>query len=154
MNDDVTVLLVALISTSLGSTTQILILLAKPERNNMSKQAIASAVRQVVAVAASVYGVLSASISQLHLPPAISAVLTAAGPIVLAVEHYVADPSTGTEPVVQALDASPEIRKLVAEAKTEIARFANDARVYVTAPASAPVPPAVPAAPVAPVVAL
>jgi hypothetical protein len=62
----------------------------------MTTQSIASVVRQVLAVLVSVYGVLSATVSSLHVPPAVSAVLTAFGPVLLAVEHYVGDPSTGT----------------------------------------------------------
>lgn len=65
----------------------------------MNKQSLASVVRQAAAVLVSVYGVLTASVSALHLPPAVSAVLTAVGPIILVVEHYVGDPSTGTTPV-------------------------------------------------------
>ena len=59
-------------------------------------QRIASIARQVVAVLATIYGILTASVTALHLPPAVSAALVAAGPIILAVEHYVSDPSTGT----------------------------------------------------------
>jgi hypothetical protein len=59
-------------------------------------QRYASIARQVLAVLSTVFGVLTASVSALHLPPAVSAILTAAGPVILAVEHYVSDPSTGT----------------------------------------------------------
>jgi hypothetical protein len=62
----------------------------------MTVQSVSSVVRQVLAVLVSVYGVLSASVTALHLPPAVSAILTAFGPVLLTVEHYVGDPSTGT----------------------------------------------------------
>jgi hypothetical protein len=55
----------------------------------MTLQAVSSVARQVLAVLVSVYGVLSASVAQLHLPPAVSAVLTAFGPVILAIEHAV-----------------------------------------------------------------
>jgi hypothetical protein len=71
-------------------------------------QSVASVVRQVLAVLVSVYGVLSASISQLHLPPAVSAALTAFGPVLLTVEHYVSDPSTGT-PVTTTTTTTPVV---------------------------------------------
>lgn len=64
----------------------------------MNTQRIASIVRQVVAVLVSIYGVLSATVSALHLPVAVSAILTAAGPVIMALEHYLSDPSTGTPP--------------------------------------------------------
>jgi hypothetical protein len=62
----------------------------------MTTQSVASIIRQVLAVLVSVYGVLSATVSSLHVPPAVSAILTAFGPVLLAVEHFVGDPSTGT----------------------------------------------------------
>ena len=62
----------------------------------VTKQSFASIVRQILAVAGIVMGVLTASVSSLHLPVAISSILTVAGSVLLAIEHYVADPSTGT----------------------------------------------------------
>lgn len=62
----------------------------------MTVQSIASIVRQVLAVVAVVFGVLTASVSALHLPPAVSTALATIGGILLTVEHYVSDPSTGT----------------------------------------------------------
>lgn len=60
-----------------------------------NKQSIASIARQVLAVLGIVFGVLTASVSSLHLPTAVSAVLTVGGTLVLALEHYLSDPSTG-----------------------------------------------------------
>ena len=64
----------------------------------MTTQQISSIVRQVLAVLVTVYGILSATQQSLHLPTAVSAVLVAFGPIMLSLEHYLSDPSTGTAP--------------------------------------------------------
>lgn len=62
----------------------------------VNTQQISSILRQLLGIVATVFGVLTASTSSLHLPVAISSILTAAGPIILTVEHYLSDPSTGT----------------------------------------------------------
>src|ERR1035437_3460296 len=62
-------------------------------------QSVASTIRQVLAVLVSIYGVLTASISQLHLPVPVSTVLVAVAPIIFGIEHYLSDPSTGTSVV-------------------------------------------------------
>lgn len=62
----------------------------------MTVQAISSIVRQVLAVLVSIYGVLTAVVPALHLPVAVSTALTAFGPTMLLLEHYLSDPSTGT----------------------------------------------------------
>jgi hypothetical protein len=62
----------------------------------MNTQQITSVARQVVAVLAAVAGILTASVTQLHLPTSVSTVLVAFGGILLTVEHYLGDPSTGT----------------------------------------------------------
>ena len=64
----------------------------------MTEQRIASIVRQVLAVLVTIYGILSATQSALHLPVAVSTALVAFGPVILTVEHYLSDPSTGTTP--------------------------------------------------------
>ena len=64
----------------------------------MTVQAFASIARQVLAIAAVVMGALTAALNGIHLPPAVSTVLVAAGSVILAIEHYVGDPSTGTTP--------------------------------------------------------
>lgn len=61
-----------------------------------AEQRIASVIRQVCAIAAIVFGALTQAVGALHLSPAVSAVLVAAGGAVLAIEHYVSDPSTGS----------------------------------------------------------
>jgi hypothetical protein len=72
----------------------------------MTLQSLSSVLRQILAILVSVYGVLSASITQLHLPPAVSTILVAFGPLILAIEHYVGDPSTGT-PTVTTTTTAP-----------------------------------------------
>jgi hypothetical protein len=62
----------------------------------MNVQQVAAILRQVFAIAAVVVGALTSSVSAIHLPPAVSSVLVAAGGVILAIEHYVSDPSTGT----------------------------------------------------------
>ena len=62
----------------------------------MTQQRIASIARQGLALLGVIMGVLTASVSQLHLPVAVSAAITVGGAVLLAVEHFVSDPSTGT----------------------------------------------------------
>jgi hypothetical protein len=62
----------------------------------MSAQSIASIARQVLAIAGIAMGVVTASVTTLHLPTAVSSILVVAGGVILAIEHYVADPSTGS----------------------------------------------------------
>jgi hypothetical protein len=62
----------------------------------LNTQSISAIARQVLAIVGIIFGVLTASVSSLHLPIAVSTVLTVGGTIILAIEHYVGDPSTGT----------------------------------------------------------
>jgi hypothetical protein len=62
----------------------------------MTVQSLAAIARQVIAIAAVVMGALTSALSGIHLPPAISTALVVAGAVILAIEHYVGDPSTGT----------------------------------------------------------
>lgn len=64
----------------------------------MTTQQLGSYLRQALAIVGVVFGVLTASVTQLHLPAAVSTVLVVGGSVILAVEHYVSDPSTGTTP--------------------------------------------------------
>lgn len=61
----------------------------------MTPQSVAAVIRQVLAIAAVVMGALTSALSGIHLPPAVSAVLAAGGLVLLNVEHYLSDPSTG-----------------------------------------------------------
>lgn len=89
-----------------------------------TKQSVASVGRQVIAILASVYGVLSASVSQLHLPPVVSGILTATGPLILAVEHWVSDPSTGNAAaVIDAVAAEPDAARIEGLVRASIAKI-------------------------------
>lgn len=68
----------------------------------MTTQQIASITRQVLSVLVSVLGVLTVTVNALHLPAKyawVSGILVAWAPVLLTLEHYLGDPSTGT-PVV------------------------------------------------------
>ena len=75
---------------------------------DLNTQRIASVVRQVLAVAAVVVGILSAPSVESFLPGYMSAILASLGGIVLAIEHYVSDPSTGTTPAASAVSNKSE----------------------------------------------
>ena len=64
----------------------------------MTVQSIASIARQVVAIAAVAMGAVTAALPSLGLPSDVSSVLIAAGGAIVAIEHYVSDPSTGSTP--------------------------------------------------------
>jgi hypothetical protein len=57
-------------------------------------QRITAVFRQIAAYAAVVLG----AIPQLNLPNSVRVPLVSVGGIILAIEHYVSDPSTGTPP--------------------------------------------------------
>jgi hypothetical protein len=61
-----------------------------------TKQSVASIARQVLAILVVIMGVVTASVSGLHLPVAVSTALVIIGGSLVAVEHYLSDPSTGT----------------------------------------------------------
>jgi hypothetical protein len=65
----------------------------------VNTQSLASILRQGLAVLGVLFGVLTQSIGGLHLPVAISSVLAIGGAVILAIEHYVGDTSTGTPTV-------------------------------------------------------
>ena len=74
----------------------------------INTQRLAAVARQVLALAAITFGVLTQSDTALHLPLAISSVLAIAGSVIIAIEHYVGDPSTGT-PAVTPPQAVPSL---------------------------------------------
>jgi len=87
-------------------------------------QSVASIARQVLAVAVSVYGVLTQNIAALHIPAAAATVLIAFGPTLLAIEHYVSDPSTGNAvKVTETPQAVAASAKVIADAKAELAKL-------------------------------
>ena len=53
--------------------------------------------RLVAAAIVSAYGILSSvdHLNGLHLPVALAAILTSAAPVMLALQHYLSDPTTG-----------------------------------------------------------
>lgn len=67
----------------------------------MNTQSVTSVARQVLAIISVAMGVVTASVTSLHLPTAVSSILVVVGGVLLAIEHYVADPSTGTAVVGQ-----------------------------------------------------
>lgn len=123
----------------------------------MTLQQISSVVRQIVAVVATIFGVLTATIPALHLPVAVSAILTAWGPVILGLEHYLSDPSTGnllpapapppasassaSSPMVTAGQLAEQITALINRLEADLAP---------SAPAKAPIPPPPPAPPAPP----
>lgn len=60
----------------------------------INPQQIASILRQAAAIAM----VVIAALDTISMPAAVRGVLTAVGGAILAVEHYVGDPSTGNPP--------------------------------------------------------
>jgi hypothetical protein len=64
----------------------------------LNTQRLGSIARQTLAIVGIVFGVLTQSDSALHLPPVVSAWLGVGGVAILAIEHYVGDPSTGSTP--------------------------------------------------------
>lgn len=79
----------------------------------MTTQQIGSYIRQALAILGIIFGVLTASVTTLHLPVAVSSILVVAGAVILAIEHYVSDPSTGTPtptvPVVAPVPVVPPV---------------------------------------------
>jgi hypothetical protein len=73
----------------------------------MTVQSVASIFRQILAIAGIVFSVLTQSVTALHLSASESAILGVAGALILAIEHYVADPSTGTTATGAPTPATP-----------------------------------------------
>ena len=71
----------------------------------VNTQSLASIARQGLAILGIVFGILTQSVTTLHLPVAVSAWLGVGGVVILAIEHYVGDPSTGTTPETPAKSA-------------------------------------------------
>jgi len=62
----------------------------------MSTQQISSILRQIASILLVVMGILTAALQGIHLPTAVSTVMTAVGGGLMWIEHYVGDTSTGT----------------------------------------------------------
>jgi hypothetical protein len=72
-------------------------------------QRISSLGRQALAIAGIVFAILTQSDSALHLSPVVSAWMGVGGAVILAVEHYVSDPSTGSTTAVPTPVAPKEV---------------------------------------------
>lgn len=95
---------------------------------NVNSQQIASILRQILAVTALVVGPLTAAVPSMHLPVAISGIITFIGGLIMTIEHYVSDPSTGnTTPASgTVLTVDPEVvRSAVKEAVTNATKGGN-----------------------------
>lgn len=99
--------------------------------------------RIVLAGLVSVYGVVSAAdkTGGIHLPTAVSAVLVAAAPLMLALQHYLSDPSTGTPPAPSSAVPDPTAPSQLADrsldeiVRAEVAKTVGQHAAVVTAPA-------------------
>lgn len=102
----------------------------------MTPQSIASVARQVLALAGIVMGALTQAVSALHLAVGFSSILAAGGAVLLAVEHYVADPSTGNAAGVNTAltTAVPVLGHAEADAEAFIAKI----RAALSAPQTPP----------------
>lgn len=82
----------------------------------VNTQQISSILRQILAYVSIAFGILTQAVSGIHLPVAMSTVLTVIGGVLINVEHYVSDPSTGTpaSPVAAAPVAVVSAPKAVA----------------------------------------
>jgi hypothetical protein len=89
-----------------------------------STQSKASLARQALSVLVSVYGVLTTHGVINHLPAWASGILIAFAPVLLTVEHWLGDPSTGNaKAVVTAVEKEPIVTRLSDEARVELARL-------------------------------
>jgi multidrug transporter EmrE-like cation transporter len=68
---------------------------------NITTQSAAAIFRQFLAILGIIFGILTQSVKALHLSPVVSAWLGIGGVVILAIEHYVGDPSTGTATTTQ-----------------------------------------------------
>jgi hypothetical protein len=75
----------------------------------VNSQQLASIARQGLAILGIVFGVLTQSVGSLHLPVAVSTALAIGGTVILAIEHYVSDPSTGSTTTGPTPNAPPVV---------------------------------------------
>lgn len=108
-----------------------------------TNQATASIVRQIGAVCGIVAAALTQSVSAIHMPASFSITLGSISGLLLAVEHYVGDPSTGTTPTPPAATetvSSSELAALRAAATGNVTTKSTGWQGVPTIPA-VPVPP-------------
>ena len=65
----------------------------------VTSQSFWSIFRQVLAILGIVFAALTQALQSIKLPPAASVIMGVFGTVILGLEHYVADPSTGTTAV-------------------------------------------------------
>ena len=73
----------------------------------INTQRIGSLVRQLLALLGLVTAIVTQSDSSLHLPVAVSTAIALVSGILLSIEHYVSDPSTGTPTTVATPATTP-----------------------------------------------
>ena len=73
----------------------------------INTQRIGSLVRQLLALLGLVTAIVTQSDSSLHLPVAVSTAIALVSGILLSIEHYVSDPSTGTPTTVATPASTP-----------------------------------------------
>ena len=64
----------------------------------MNAQKLGATLTKIVGIAALVMGPLTATLPSLGLPVAVSTAITTVGGIILAIERWLTDPSTGNSP--------------------------------------------------------
>ena len=68
----------------------------------------AASIRQVIAIVVSIYGVLTSTVSQMNIHnAATSAILASFGPLIIALQHWLSDPSTGTPTTTTTTTSNP-----------------------------------------------
>ena len=73
----------------------------------INTQRVGSLVRQLLALLGLVTAIVTQSDSSLHLPVAVSTAIALVSGILLSIEHYVSDPSTGTPTTVATPATTP-----------------------------------------------
>lgn len=89
-----------------------------------TKQSLAAVIRQILAIAALIMGPLTQALPSLHLPTLESAAITLFGGILLSIEHYVGDLSTGNMPPPPVVTA-PDPAVIKGMVDQELARLAS-----------------------------
>lgn len=107
----------------------------------MTTQAKAAIYRQIGGVLVTVLTVLGAKFGHDNLPAVIQAVLTATGPLIIAIEHSNATAAKeAVAPVVQAVENVPEVGTLLARAKADLDTYVQDALKLIGQSVPAPPP--------------
>lgn len=97
----------------------------------INTQRLSAVVRQILAILSITFGVLTQSVTTLHLPASLSAILLVAGSVILAIEHYVSDPSTGPNSIIPIITPAPTPNPIITP-------------IVTPSPSPSPLPPIVP----------